>query len=92
ISCYWDHLDSLLPLLEEKGLEGGIAVTTKYKDLAGESYRTQWNLNPYLYRDGRYVQRKGVADVARSLEKLSGDLRSFLHRQKETGDDGAEHQ
>ncbi len=92
ISCYWDHLDSLLPLLEEKGLEGGIAVTTKYKDLAGESYRTQWNLNPYLYRDGRYVQRKGVADVARSLEKLSGDLRSFLHRQKETGDGGAEHQ
>ena len=23
VSCYWDHLHSLLPLLEEKGLEGG---------------------------------------------------------------------
>ncbi len=83
LSCYWDHLENLLPLLEEKGLEGGISVTTRYKDLAGESYKTHWRLHPYLYRDGRYVQRKGVADVARSLEKLSADLRTFLNHQEE---------
>jgi hypothetical protein len=40
ISCYWDHLDRLLPFLRERGLEGGIKVTTRYKDLAGESYVT----------------------------------------------------
>lgn len=40
ISCYWDHLDNLLPLLEEKGLTDGISVTTRYKDLAGRSYET----------------------------------------------------
>lgn len=89
ISCYWDHLDSLLPLLKENGLEGGITVTTRYKDLAGESYQTEWTLNPYIYRDGRYVQCKGVADVARSLEKFSGELSASLKRQEKTGD-GAE--
>ena len=89
ISCYWDDLDSLLPLLEEKGLEGGISVTIRYEDLAGESYESEWRLNPYIYRDGRYVQRKGVADVARSLEKLSGELRTFLKHQEKTTD-GAE--
>jgi hypothetical protein len=87
ISCYWDRLHSLLPLLEEKGLQEGITVTTNYKDLAGESYSTEWNLNPYLYRDGRYVQRKDVADVARSLEKISGQLEAFLARQGRGGGD-----
>ncbi len=87
ISCYWDHLENLLPLLEEKGLEGGISVTTTYKDLVGESYQTTWNLNPYLYRDGRYVQRKGIADVARSLEKISGDLGGVVGRRVEAQSD-----
>ncbi len=77
-----------MPLLEEKELQEGITVTVTYKDLAGETYQSQWNLNPYIYRDGRYVQHKGVADVARGVEKLSSDLRSFLQRQ-ESGD-GAE--
>lgn len=56
ISCYWDHLDRLLPLLEERGLQEGIKITTRYKDLAGESYATDWNLNPFFYKDRRYVQ------------------------------------
>jgi hypothetical protein len=52
-SCYWAHLDSLLPLLEEKVLQEGVAVTVRYKDLAGETCESQWTLNPYVYRDGR---------------------------------------
>lgn len=70
VTCYWDQLENLLPLLEEKGLERGILVTTRYKDLAGESYQTAWNLKPTIYRDGRYVQNKGIHDVARALENL----------------------
>lgn len=88
ISCYWDHLDRLIPLLEEKGLEGGIAVTTRYKDLAGEFYQTEWRLKPYIYRAGRYVQRKGVADVARSLEKISANLKALVGRPEEGHSDG----
>lgn len=86
VSCYWDHLENLLPLLEEKGLQEGISVTTRYKDLAGESYETTWNLKPTIYRDGRYVQSKGIQDVARSLEEISGDLKALLGRREEAGD------
>lgn len=74
ISCYWDHLDRLLPFLQERGLEEGIKVTTRYKDLAGESYATDWNLNPFVYKNRRYVQHKTVDDLAESLEKRLDDL------------------
>ncbi|BBL81197.1 hypothetical protein RxyAA322_30510 [Rubrobacter xylanophilus] len=70
VTCHWDNLHSLLPFLEEKGLTEGITVTTRYKDLAGESYETAWTLNPFVYRDGRYVQSKGIGDVARGVEEL----------------------
>lgn len=72
ISCYWDHLANLLPLLEEKGLTDGISVTTRYKDLAGRSYETAWNLDPYVYKDDRYVHRTGLNDVVNAIRELSG--------------------
>lgn len=70
VSCYWDSLYPLLSLLEKKGLTEGITVTTRYRDLAGESYETAWTLNPFIYRDDRYVQSKDVGDVARGVEDL----------------------
>jgi hypothetical protein len=51
ITCYWDGLDSLLPFLESKGLQNCIHVTVRYKELSGELYRSQWRLNPFLYKD-----------------------------------------
>ena len=51
ITCYWDELDSLLPFLESKDLQNGIHVTVRYKDLSGDSYHSQWRLNPFLYKD-----------------------------------------
>ena len=53
ITCYWDELDSLLPFLESKNLRNGIHVTVNYKDLTGDSYQSQWRLNPFLYKDTR---------------------------------------
>jgi hypothetical protein len=53
ITCYWDELDSLLPFLESKDLRNGIHVTVNYKDLTGDSYQSQWRLNPFLYKDTR---------------------------------------
>jgi hypothetical protein len=77
IAIYWDHLDCLLPHLREKELEGGISVTTRYKDLAGYSYETEWLLNPFIYEHRRYVIRRDIGDlvdvVERVVEKLSGD-------------------
>ena len=75
ISTYWDHLDSLLPFLEQKGLERGIRVTTRYKGLDGEPYETSWLLNPFIYRDGRFTRHTGMRDLVRAVEKLSEERR-----------------
>lgn len=71
ITCYWDELDSLLPFLESRDLQNGIHVTTRYKDLSGDLYQSQWRLNPFLYKDTRLVRRKGMGDLVKAVEKLS---------------------
>ena len=74
ITCRWDHLDNLLPFLRERGLEQGIKVTTRYKDLAGESYETEWNLNPFVYKDGNYIQRQGIGDLTDATREISAKM------------------
>jgi hypothetical protein len=54
IRCLWDHIDRLMPYLREKGLNEGIAVRVNYKDLTGETYTTEWRINPLLYEGLRY--------------------------------------
>jgi hypothetical protein len=71
ITCYWDELDSLLPFLESKELRSGIHVTVRYKDLTGDSYQSQWRLNPFLYKDTRLVRRKGMGDLVKAVETLN---------------------
>jgi hypothetical protein len=71
ITCYWDELDSLLPFLESRDLQNGIHVTVRYKDLTGDSYRSQWRLNPFLYKDTRLVRRKGMGDLVNAVERLA---------------------
>ena len=45
------HLDTdrLGPYLRERELHEGIAVKVSYEDLAGETYATEWRINPLLY-------------------------------------------
>ena len=71
ITCYWDELDSLLPFLESKDLQNGIHVTTRYKDLSGASYQSQWRLNPFLYKDTRLVRRKGMGDLVNAVDRIA---------------------
>jgi hypothetical protein len=54
IRCAWDHVDRLVPYLREKGFHEGIAARVSYKDLAGETYTTEWRINPLLYEGLRY--------------------------------------
>ena len=54
IHCVWDHIDRLKPYLIEKGLCAGIAAKVAYKDLAGETYETEWRTNPLLYEGLRH--------------------------------------
>ncbi len=71
ITAYWDHLDTLVPFLEKKGLENGISVTTSYKDLAGHTYETMWNLNPLIYKNRRFVHHRDIEDLVNAVEKLT---------------------
>jgi hypothetical protein len=71
ITLYWDSMPSLASLLKEKGLKDGIEVTTRYKDLAEETYQTQWRLNPLLYEGARIQDSKGMNDLVNAVEKIS---------------------
>ena len=77
IRCIWDHIDRLIPYLQEKGLHDGIAVKVSYKDLPGESYTTEWRINPLLYEGLRYDAGQ-LPQLAPGLlpEKIPADARS----------------
>jgi|GEM_PF-974166 hypothetical protein len=85
ITLHWDRLDTLLPFLEEKGLEGGIMVTTRYKDLAGMSYETAWNLHPSIYKDGNYVHHRDIGELVDATGELVDAVREISAKM-----DGAE--
>jgi hypothetical protein len=74
VACFWDDLEPLVASLRGKGLDRGISVTVKYRDLTGESYETQWTINPLFYEGNRHVPREGLGDVVSALEKLHEDL------------------
>ena len=72
ITHYWDHLPNLVPILKEKGLEDGIKVSTSYKDLAGESYETEWTIHPLLFEGDYRVQRlEGMNDLVNVVRGIS---------------------
>lgn len=56
--------------MRERGLEGGIKVTTRYKDLGGESYRTGWTLDPLLFESSGIDDQKATNDLASAVEKV----------------------
>ena len=77
IRCIWDHIDRLVPYLQEKRLYEGIAVKVSYKDLPGEAYTTEWRINPLLYEGLRYDASQ-LAQLAPGLlpEKIPADAKS----------------
>ena len=73
ITHHWDYLPNLIPMLKERGLEDGIKVTTKYKDLADESYETEWTLHPLLLESDHRIERsKDMNDLVNVAEEISG--------------------
>ena len=85
VSCYWGSMPALLSLLNEKGLEDGIRVTTTYKDLASESYESEWTLNPLLF-DGAPVEASpGMDDLVKAVEKIPEESSRLGGLERETG-------
>ena len=59
-------------MFKEKGLEDGIKVNTSYKDLAGESYETEWTIHPLLFEGDHRIQRsEGMNDLVNVVKGLS---------------------
>ncbi len=63
-------------------------MTTRYKDLAGESYETEWNLNPYIYKDRRYVKHRGIDDVVDRLDEIAANTKELVDTAKEVPGNG----
>jgi hypothetical protein len=75
VACVWDDLDDLVVLLQRKGLNKGVTVTVSYKDLVGQSYETDWQINPSLYQGHRHVPRQERRDLEGPLGYTGADLR-----------------
>lgn len=73
IGCRWGSLTSLIPLLKEKELNDGIRVTTSYEDLAGETYESEWTLNPLLFEGAPMEASLGMSDLVTAVEKIPED-------------------
>ncbi|HKZ27803.1 MAG TPA: hypothetical protein VJ086_07940 [Rubrobacteraceae bacterium] len=81
IAAVWDSYQNVEQTLRDKGLTEGITITSRYEDRNGESYETEWTINPLLLEGSGYSDYKGYEDQvqaqedqARALEKISKDL------------------
>ncbi len=91
IRSLWDAFNDLVPVLRERGLEEGIAVTVRYRDLAEETYENEWTLNPLRYEDEHLVGGyKGMDALVEVVEKIAGDVEALVENQAENGRGGSE--
>jgi hypothetical protein len=81
IAAVWDSYQNVVQNLRDKGLTEGITITSRYEDRNGESYETEWTINPLLLEGSGYSDYKGyedevqaLEDQARALEKILKDL------------------
>ena len=72
VRSLWDDFNELARTLREEGLQNGITVTVRYRDLAGDAYQDRWNINPLLYEDEEtgLGGLKGVHELVLEVEKL----------------------
>lgn len=79
IKAFWDMGHSLIPFLEQKGLDEGITVTSYYRSYMGESYDTHWVIDPLALKGLPSIRRYSTSDMAKALKQLSGDFHKALH-------------
>lgn len=80
IKAFWDMGHSLIPFLEQKGIDKGIRVTAHYKAYTGESYDTNWVINPLILKGLPSIRRYSTSDMAKALKQLSDDFHRALRR------------
>ena len=82
----WGRLPDLALMLRSKGIEDGIRIKTKYKDLAGEAYETEWTLNPLLFEGVGLENSKGMDDLVDAVQRIPNNAATGDGRpENETG-------
>ena len=96
IPSVWDSYQNVVKNLRDKGLTEGITITSKYEDRQGESYETEWTINPLLLEGSGYSEYKGyedevqaLEDQARALERIAKDIRQAVDQRHEDGSESA---
>ncbi|MCA1715896.1 MAG: hypothetical protein LC781_03235 [Actinobacteria bacterium] len=97
IASVWDSYQNVVKNLKDKGLTEGITITSKYEDRQGESYETEWTINPLLLEGSGYSEYKGyedevqaLEDQARALQKIAQNIREAVDQRQEDGRESAE--
>jgi hypothetical protein len=70
LRSFWDTFIDLVSTLRQRGIERGIAVTVRYRDLAGASYEDVWTMNPLLYEGETITGYKGMNDLVEATQNL----------------------
>ena len=81
LPAVWDSYQNVVQNLRDKGLTHGITITSKYEGRNGDSYETEWTINPLLLEGSGYSDYKGyedevqaLEDQARALERISENI------------------
>jgi len=92
IAAVWDSYQNVVQNLRDKSLTEGITITSRYEDRNGESYETEWTINPLLLEGSGYSEYKGyedqvqaLEDQARALERISEAIYETLNHRHEDG-------
>ena len=87
LPAVWDSYQNVVQTLRDEGLKEGITITSKYDDLQGESYETDWTINPLLLEGSGYSDYKGyedqvqaLEDQARAMERIADDIRQAVNQ------------
>lgn len=73
IRCLWDDMDSLESQLLNDGLDRGIRIEAHYTGMSGDTYYSDYVVNPLLYKGIRNANRRDVDDLVRLLEERMPD-------------------
>src|ERR671916_633911 len=95
IASVWDSYQNVVQNLRAKGLMEGITITSRYRDLNGEYYETEWTINPLLLEGSGYSEYKGyedevqaLEDQARALKTIAEDIKEVKEATLQRHDDG----
>ena len=84
LPAVWDSYQNVVQNLRDRGLTQGITITSKYEDRNGESYETEWTINPLLLEGSGYSEYKGYEDQVQALEDQARALERSLKTSKES--------